>query len=59
MGVRRVRDSCGMNVAGKARAYWSLPYNMPMNLIDIGLNLSHDSFDRDREAVWQRAVAAG
>ena len=30
-----------------------------MNLIDIGLNLSHDSFDRDREAVWQRAVAAG
>ncbi len=30
-----------------------------MHLIDIGLNLSHDSFDRDREAVWQRAVAAG
>jgi len=30
-----------------------------MQLIDIGLNLSHDSFDRDREAVWQRAVAAG
>ena len=30
-----------------------------MDLIDIGLNLSHDSFDRDREAVWQRAVAAG
>ena len=24
VGVRRVRDSCGMNVAGKARAYWSL-----------------------------------
>lgn len=30
-----------------------------MNLIDIGLNLSHDSFDHDRDAVWQRAVAAG
>ena len=28
-------------------------------MIDIGLNLSHDSFDPDREAVWQRARAAG
>ena len=30
-----------------------------MDLIDIGLNLSHDSFDRDRDAVWQRARDAG
>jgi len=30
-----------------------------MNLIDIGANLSHDSFDRDRDAVLQRARAAG
>ena len=30
-----------------------------MDLIDIGLNLSHDSFDRDRDAVWQRALDAG
>ena len=28
-------------------------------MIDIGLNLSHDSFDADREAVWQRALDAG
>ena len=26
-----------------------------MNLIDIGCNLTHDSFDEDREAVIQRA----
>lgn len=30
-----------------------------MELIDIGANLTHDSFDRDREAVLQRARAAG
>ena len=30
-----------------------------MHLIDIGLNLTHDSFDRDRDAVWQRARDAG
>jgi TatD DNase family protein len=30
-----------------------------MQLIDIGANLSHDSFDHDREAVLQRARAAG
>ena len=28
-------------------------------LIDIGANLTHDSFDHDREAVLQRARAAG
>jgi len=30
-----------------------------MQLIDIGLNLTHDSFDRDRDQVWARARAAG
>ncbi|GHD75117.1 preprotein translocase subunit TatD [Luteimonas padinae] len=30
-----------------------------MDLIDIGLNLTHDSFDHDRDRVWQRARAAG
>lgn len=28
-------------------------------LLDIGINLAHDSFDHDREAVIQRAAAAG
>ena len=30
-----------------------------MNLIDIGANLVHDSFDDDRDAVMQRAAEAG
>ncbi|MEZ0471258.1 TatD family hydrolase [Luteimonas salinilitoris] len=30
-----------------------------MPLIDIGANLTHDSFDRDRDAVLERARAAG
>jgi len=30
-----------------------------MELIDIGANLAHDSFDDDREAVLERAVDAG
>jgi len=30
-----------------------------MELIDIGANLTHDSFDHDRDAVMQRARAAG
>ncbi|HLM52468.1 MAG TPA: hydrolase TatD, partial [Pseudoxanthomonas sp.] len=30
-----------------------------MQLIDIGANLSHDSFDHDRDAVLQRAHGAG
>ncbi len=30
-----------------------------MQLIDIGANLTHDSFDRDRDAVLQRARDAG
>jgi TatD DNase family protein len=30
-----------------------------MNLVDIGVNLAHDSFDADRAAVIERAHAAG
>ena len=30
-----------------------------MELIDIGANLAHDSFDADRDAVIKRAAAAG
>lgn len=30
-----------------------------MELIDIGANLAHDSFDADRASILQRAVAAG
>lgn len=30
-----------------------------MDLIDIGVNLAHDSFDADRDAVMQRALAHG
>ena len=32
---------------------------MPFELIDIGANLTHDSFDDDREAMMQRARDAG
>jgi TatD DNase family protein len=32
---------------------------MPHDLIDIGANLTHDSFDSDREAMMQRAGDAG
>ncbi|HEU5136363.1 MAG TPA: TatD family hydrolase [Steroidobacteraceae bacterium] len=31
----------------------------PMDLIDIGVNLAHDSFDADRDAILRRAHAAG
>ena len=30
-----------------------------MEMIDIGANLAHDSFDADRDAILQRATAAG
>lgn len=30
-----------------------------VDLVDIGANLTHDSFDQDRDAVVQRAAAAG
>lgn len=32
---------------------------MALDLIDIGANLTHDSFDRDRDDVLERAAAAG
>lgn len=33
--------------------------NTSPDIIDIGLNLAHDSFDADREAVLERAAAVG
>ena len=30
-----------------------------IDLVDIGANLGHDSFDRDRDQVLERAAAAG
>jgi TatD DNase family protein len=41
---------------GRGNAIARLPR---MQLIDIGANLTHDSFDHDRDAVLQRARAAG
>jgi TatD DNase family protein len=32
---------------------------MSSHLVDIGINLAHRSFDRDRAAVIERAAAAG
>lgn len=32
---------------------------MPYSMVDIGANLAHDSFEDDRDAVVQRAAAAG
>lgn len=36
-----------------------LPPTAPPTLIDIGINLGHDSYDADRDAVISRAEAAG
>ncbi len=36
-----------------------LSNSRPIQLVDIGANLTHDSFDRDRDAVLERARAAG
>jgi TatD DNase family protein len=33
--------------------------NTQIGLVDIGINLAHDSFDSDREATIERAVSAG
>ena len=35
------------------------PPTVPLTLIDIGLNLGHDSYDADRDAVISRAQKAG
>ncbi len=39
--------------------YWRNVRAQPMDLIDIGCNLTHDSFDRDREEVIKSAQSAG
>lgn len=35
------------------------PASRPVELVDIGINLGHDSYDHDREAVIARAESAG
>ena len=37
----------------------TIAHHEPVHLIDIGANLTHDSFDHDRDAVLARARAAG
>lgn len=37
----------------------SEPTSVMHDLIDIGANLTHDSFDADRDAIMERAAAAG
>ncbi len=47
---------------GKPRIYNSrlpIPHSQQMQLIDIGANLTHESFERDLDAVLERARAAG
>lgn len=39
--------------------YAPLPPPSPAPIVDIGLNLAHDSFDADRDAVIERAVSLG
>jgi TatD DNase family protein len=36
-----------------------MTYPVPLELVDIGVNLAHDSFDPDRPEVIERALAAG
>ena len=40
-------------------AHLSKASAMDFSLVDIGLNLAHDSFDADREAVVAAAIDAG
>jgi len=52
-GLRRQR------YAGAAPRTLSQPIQMHPTLVDIGLNLAHDSFDHDRDRVVEAAMAAG
>lgn len=45
--------------AGRNKAAALIESPAMQSLIDIGANLTHDSFDRDRDAVLERAVNAG
>src|SRR5690606_27796026 len=45
--------------AGHLLLLLRIPGEASVQLIAIGLNLTHDSFDHDRDAVWQRAREAG
>lgn len=37
----------------------TVPFNVSLSLVDIGINLAHDCYDADRAAVIARAHAAG
>src|SRR3546814_11510942 len=47
-------DVCSSDLASTTNAD-----RKPVQLIDIGANLTHDSFDHDRDTVLQRARDAG
>ena len=49
----------GKAVCVTGQGYAAGPVSFAPMLIDIGANLTHDSFDRDRDAVLARARAAG
>jgi TatD DNase family protein len=55
--VSLVTRDCGARDIARIRA--GMPQNRSVQLIDIGVNLTHDSFDADRDAVMQRAADAG
>jgi TatD DNase family protein len=45
--------------AWRSRAPYHSDFGMTLPLVDIGLNLAHDSFDHDRDHVVATAIAAG
>src|SRR5690606_33316849 len=49
----------GSRRSGKGVRRHGGSYNGPMELIDIGANLTHEGFDHDRDAVLARAREAG
>src|SRR5690242_3114000 len=51
-------DSTGTTSLALSGRAGSDPH-IPAPLIDIGINLAHDSYDADRTAVIERAAAAG
>jgi TatD DNase family protein len=58
-----VAEQCGSNCRGQPdsgfRYNARFQHGPDMELIDIGCNLTHDAFDKDREAVLERAREAG
>src|SRR5262245_46385103 len=52
-GVHTREQSCG------ARGLLRVRRSMGMELVEIGVNLGHRQFNREREAVIERSLAAG